>query len=140
MPLPRGRKSLPTMFSRTEDFPDDCEPTTTYRMLATRVNMQRRRHTICGRSSESLPMVLNTKSCSLLTVPSRSSPREAIWCEIQRLRWKWSRRRGQGLWYLLCNRFRESHAETTPTLLPGCCVLRFTGVPTSTSVYPVTSD
>lgn len=34
--------------------------------------------TICGRSSESLPMVLNTRSCSLLTVESRSSPRAAI--------------------------------------------------------------
>lgn len=30
MPLPRGRKSLPTIFSSTDDFPDDCEPTTTY--------------------------------------------------------------------------------------------------------------
>lgn len=30
MPLPLGRKSRPTIFSRTEDFPDDCEPTTTY--------------------------------------------------------------------------------------------------------------
>ena len=35
-------------------------------------------HTICGRSRESLPMVLNTKSCSLLTMPKRSSPRDAI--------------------------------------------------------------
>ena len=34
MPLPRGRKSLPTMFSRTEDFPDDCEPTTTYKSVS----------------------------------------------------------------------------------------------------------
>lgn len=29
MPLPRGRKSRPTMFSNTDDFPDDCDPTTT---------------------------------------------------------------------------------------------------------------
>lgn len=29
MPLPRGRKSRPTIFSSTEDFPDDCDPTTT---------------------------------------------------------------------------------------------------------------
>lgn len=29
MPLPRGRKSLPTMFSRTEDLPADWDPTTT---------------------------------------------------------------------------------------------------------------
>ena len=34
--------------------------------------------TIWGRSRESLPMVLNTRSCSLLTVESRSSPRAAI--------------------------------------------------------------
>jgi hypothetical protein len=31
IPLPRGRKSRPTIFSRTDDFPDDCEPTTTLR-------------------------------------------------------------------------------------------------------------
>jgi hypothetical protein len=30
IPLPRGRKSLLTMFSRTDDFPEDCEPTTTW--------------------------------------------------------------------------------------------------------------
>lgn len=30
MPLPRGRKSRPTMFSRTDDFPEDCDPTTTW--------------------------------------------------------------------------------------------------------------
>ena len=30
MPLPRGKKSLPTIFSSTEDFPEDCDPTTTY--------------------------------------------------------------------------------------------------------------
>lgn len=29
MPVPRGRKSLPTRFSRTELLPDDCDPTTT---------------------------------------------------------------------------------------------------------------
>jgi hypothetical protein len=29
MPLPLGRKSRPTMFSRTDDFPEDCDPTTT---------------------------------------------------------------------------------------------------------------
>ena len=29
IPLPRGRKSRPTMFSSTDDLPDDCEPTTT---------------------------------------------------------------------------------------------------------------
>lgn len=34
--------------------------------------------TIWGRSRESLPMVLKTRSWSLLTIPSRSSPREAI--------------------------------------------------------------
>ena len=28
MPVPRGRKSRPTKFSRTEDLPADCEPTT----------------------------------------------------------------------------------------------------------------
>ena len=38
----------------------------------------RMRHTIWGRSRESLPMVLKTRSCSLLTVPSKSSPREAM--------------------------------------------------------------
>ena len=36
------------------------------------------RRTICGKSSESLPMVLKTKSCSLLTTPSRSSPSAAM--------------------------------------------------------------
>lgn len=25
---PRGKKSLPTRLSSTEDFPDDCDPTT----------------------------------------------------------------------------------------------------------------
>jgi hypothetical protein len=35
-------------------------------------------HTIWGRSKESFPIVLKTKSCSLLTVASRSSPRAAI--------------------------------------------------------------
>lgn len=35
-------------------------------------------HTIWGRSKLSLPIVLNTKSWSLLTIPSKSSPREAI--------------------------------------------------------------
>ena len=33
MPEPRGRKSRPTMFSRTDDLPEDWEPTTTYVML-----------------------------------------------------------------------------------------------------------
>lgn len=37
-----------------------------------------RSHTICGRSRESLPMVLKTKSCNLLTVISKSSPRAAM--------------------------------------------------------------
>lgn len=32
MPLPLGKKSLPTMFSRTEDFPEDCDPTTTWNL------------------------------------------------------------------------------------------------------------
>ena len=83
IPLPRGRKSLPTMFSRTEDLPDDCEPTTTCRYH------QRNSHwtqmkvllTICGKSRESLPMVLKTRSWSLLTVPKRSSPRVVIAAE-----------------------------------------------------------
>lgn len=35
-------------------------------------------HTICGRSSESLPMVLKTRSCNLLTVVNRSSPSAAM--------------------------------------------------------------
>ena len=34
--------------------------------------------TIWGRSRESFPMVLKTKSCNLLTTPSRSSPRAAM--------------------------------------------------------------
>ena len=34
--------------------------------------------TICGRSRESLPMVLKTRSCNLLTTPRRSSPRDAM--------------------------------------------------------------
>lgn len=33
IPLPRGKKSLPTIFSSTDDFPDDCEPTTTWNMI-----------------------------------------------------------------------------------------------------------
>lgn len=40
--------------------------------------------TICGRSSESFPIVLKTKSCNLLTVPKRSSPRVAIAADLQR--------------------------------------------------------
>lgn len=35
-------------------------------------------YTIWGRSSESLPMVLKTKSCNLLTVDNKSSPRAAM--------------------------------------------------------------
>lgn len=35
-------------------------------------------HTIWGRSSESLPMVLKTRSCNLLTVFNRSSPSAAM--------------------------------------------------------------
>ena len=35
-------------------------------------------HTIWGRSKLSLPIVLKTRSCSLLTMPSKSSPRDAI--------------------------------------------------------------
>lgn len=34
--------------------------------------------TIWGRSRESFPMVLKTKSCNLLTTPNRSSPRAAM--------------------------------------------------------------
>lgn len=30
MPVPLGRKSFPTMFSMTDDLPEDCDPTTTY--------------------------------------------------------------------------------------------------------------
>jgi hypothetical protein len=37
-----------------------------------------RRRTIWGRSSESFPMVLKTRSCNLLTVDSRSSPSAAM--------------------------------------------------------------
>lgn len=39
---------------------------------------QRIERTIWGRSRESLPMVLKTRSWSLLTIPSRSSPSAAI--------------------------------------------------------------
>lgn len=39
---------------------------------------QREALTIWGKSKESLPMVLKTKSCNLLTVASRSSPRAAM--------------------------------------------------------------
>lgn len=28
IPEPRGKKSLPTKFSKTDDLPADCEPTT----------------------------------------------------------------------------------------------------------------
>jgi len=34
--------------------------------------------TIWGRSKLSLPIVLKTRSCSLLTIPSKSSPRDAM--------------------------------------------------------------
>ena len=98
MPLPRGRKSLPTMFSRTEDLPEDCEPTTTctgqygeLRMLwhaaaelspassaASHVPRWEGQRTIWGRSRESLPMVLKTRSWSLLTMLRSSSPSDAI--------------------------------------------------------------
>jgi len=33
IPLPLGRKSRPTMFSKTDDLPDDCDPTTTWNGL-----------------------------------------------------------------------------------------------------------
>lgn len=51
MPVPRGKKSRPTICSNTEDFPEDCEPITT----------------ICGRSNGCLPMAAKT-SCSLFTI------------------------------------------------------------------------
>jgi len=35
-------------------------------------------YTIWGRSKLSLPIVLKTRSCSLLTMPSKSSPRAAM--------------------------------------------------------------
>lgn len=28
MPYPRGKKSTPAIYSRTDDFPDDCDPIT----------------------------------------------------------------------------------------------------------------
>src|SRR5512140_818803 len=42
-----------------------------------------RKPTICGRSRESFPIVLKTRSCSLLTVAKRSSPRAAIAAMLQ---------------------------------------------------------
>lgn len=41
-----------------------------------------RRLTICGRSRESLPIVLKTRSWSLLTIPSKFSPRDAIFVDV----------------------------------------------------------
>ena len=43
---------------------------------------QNRVHTICGRSSESLPMVLKTRSWSLLTTVKSSSPSAAMVAEV----------------------------------------------------------
>ena len=56
IPIPRGRKLRPTMFSRTELLPDDCAPMTT----------------ICGRSSGDCPIAAKT-SCSLFTTGIRFS-------------------------------------------------------------------
>ena len=56
MPVPLGRKSRPTMLSRTLLLPDDCDPTTT----------------ICGRSTGVDPMAWNT-SCSRFTVDTAPS-------------------------------------------------------------------
>lgn len=80
MPLPRGKKSRPTIFSRTDDFPDDCDPTTTLQLLSVRIHMKVGccALTIWGRSRESLPIVLKTRSWSLLTMLRRSSPRLAM--------------------------------------------------------------
>jgi hypothetical protein len=52
IPVPRGRKSLPTIFSRQDDFPLDCEPITV----------------ICGRSTGFCTPTVAKASCSLLTV------------------------------------------------------------------------
>lgn len=41
--------------------------------------------TICGRSRESLPIVLKTKSCNLFTVVSKSSPNDAILSGVNEL-------------------------------------------------------
>lgn len=48
-------------------------------------------HTICGRSKLSLPIVLKTRSCSLFTIPSRSSPREAIVLLLSETKMCWER-------------------------------------------------
>lgn len=56
MPLPRGKKSRPTMCSRTLLFPDDCDPMTT----------------ICGRSKGQGTLAAANVSCSLLTVFTNS--------------------------------------------------------------------
>lgn len=52
MPEPLGRKSRPTIFSRTELFPEDCEPMTT----------------IWGRSTGLWTPTVEKASCSLLIV------------------------------------------------------------------------
>jgi hypothetical protein len=43
-------------------------------------------HTIWGRSRESFPIVLKTRSCNLLTVPSKSSPSAAMATVVQSVR------------------------------------------------------
>ena len=64
MPVPRGRKSRPTMCSSTEDLPEDCDPITT----------------ICGRSNGCFPMAANT-SWSLFTMGIRDCmPRSSCTC------------------------------------------------------------
>ena len=64
MPDPRGRKSFPTMFSKTEDLPQLWAPTTT----------------ICGKWMMSEPTVPNT-SCNLLITGIKAS--------IVRGWWRW---------------------------------------------------
>lgn len=46
MPLPRGRKSRPTMFSRTEDLPADCEPTTTCRAVSSAISRKEKERNV----------------------------------------------------------------------------------------------
>ena len=62
MPDPRGRKSFPTMFSKTEDLPQLWAPTTT----------------ICGKWMMSEPTVPNT-SCNLLITGIKASIVKGWW-------------------------------------------------------------
>ncbi len=57
IPEPRGKKSRPTKFSKTDDFPADCPPTTA----------------ICGKSKDILTPNDRSNKCHALVVHNSDS-------------------------------------------------------------------